>query len=66
MAIDIEMKRSANDQVLQAALAWWQAHRPTGYDLRQHLDNPTVNINGNDSDRHLALAIARAVEIGLI
>lgn len=65
MAITIERQREASDAVLQAALAWWETCRPVGWGLRQHLDNPRVNMR-NEAEKRLAETVAAAVEIGLI
>lgn len=66
MPVTIEKQRDAQEAALQASLAWWEAHRPDGWDLRQHLDNPTVNATGAEADARLATAVAAAVEIGVI
>ncbi|KVP17041.1 hypothetical protein [Burkholderia ubonensis] len=65
MAVDLNLKRERQSEVLQAALSWWEAHRPVAFDLRQHLDNPTVNMS-TATDQALASAVAAAVEVGVI
>lgn len=66
MTVTIEQQRDAQTEVLQASLVWWEARRPVGWDLRQHLDQPTVNACGSDDEKALAVAVATAVEIGVI
>lgn len=65
MALTIDKQREAGDAVLAAALAWWEAQRPLGWDLRKHLDNPTVNTQ-SAAEHTLAQAVADAVEVGRI
>lgn len=66
MTVTIEKQRDAQDALLQASLAWWEARRPVGWDLRQHLDHPTANACGNESEKALASAVAAAVEVGVV
>jgi len=65
MTVTIEKQREAGEAVLQAALAWWEMHRPAGWDLRQHLNCPGVNMP-TESDQMLAQAVASAVEVGRV
>ncbi|KVP75199.1 hypothetical protein WJ96_05430 [Burkholderia ubonensis] len=65
MAVDINLQRERQSEVLQAALSWWEAHRPVSFDLRQHLDNPTVNMP-TKTDQALASAVAAAVGVGVL
>jgi hypothetical protein len=62
----LDKQRAASDSLLREALSWWEGHRPVGWDLRQHLDNPTVNAHSTERDAALAQAVASAVEVGLI
>lgn len=66
MTVTIEKQRDAQASLLQASLAWWEARRPVGWDLRQHLDQPTVNACGSEDEKALASAVAAAVEIGVV
>ena len=65
MGISIEDKRQAQVRLLAKSRQWWEANRPIGWDIRQHLDNPAVNTK-TDSETALAEAVASAIEIGLI
>jgi hypothetical protein len=65
MAISIEEKRQVQMRLLAVSRQWWEAHCPTGWDIRQHLDNPAVNTT-TDSETAMAKAVASAIEIGLI
>ncbi|RZZ81977.1 hypothetical protein EA662_17565 [Pseudoxanthomonas winnipegensis] len=47
------------DQIMQAALAWWEDHRPVGWSEQTHLENPTIN---TETARAAALAIAIAAQ----
>ena len=66
MPVSLETQRKAQDDLLQAALAWWESNRPTGWDLRQHLDCPKVNAVGTPAEQALAQAVAAAVEVGVV
>lgn len=66
MAVTIDKQREAQIDALQAALAWWEARRPVGWDLRKHLDNPTVNAHSSEPEKALAAAVAAAIEVGAI
>lgn len=33
--------------IVAAAVSWWQARRPLGYDLSRHLQDPAVNLSGD-------------------
>ena len=65
MPITLEDKREATTATLTAALAWWESKRPEKYDLRAHLDAPTVNTT-TDAERTLAAAVAASVEVGAL
>ncbi|QMI49879.1 hypothetical protein [Burkholderia sp. MBR-1] len=65
MAVNIAIQRERHQEVLQAALSWWEGHRPVSFDLRKHLGNPTVNMP-TERDKALAQAVAAAVEVGVI
>jgi len=45
---------------MHAALRWWRARRPRGWNVRDHLVHPTVNTT-SASDRYLAQSAARVV-----
>lgn len=45
------------DTVLRAARRWWRGHRPMGWTLGQHIENPAVNCS-SQFDVELALAVA--------
>lgn len=66
MTVTLEAQRAAQEALLQAALTWWESQRPAGWDLRQHLDHPTVNAGGSQAERALATSVAHAVEVGTI
>lgn len=42
----------------RAAVAWWRAHRPYGWDEARHLAHPTVGVRGTSVDHALAVAVA--------
>lgn len=65
MSLTIERQREAGEEVIQAALAWWENLRPVGWGLRQHLDNPTINTMSK-SECELAKRVANAVEVGRV
>lgn len=65
MTLTIEKQREAGEAVMAAALAWWETQRPLGWNLRKHLDNPSVNTQ-SAAEHTLAQAIANAVEVGRI
>lgn len=61
----LEKQRELAKELHGAALAWWENHRPVGWSLRQHLDNPGVNCVG-EQERSLAQAVAAAAESGMV
>lgn len=65
MAHSIDDQRTNLTGLQQAALHWWEMHRPIGWTLRQHLDNPRVN-TATPAERQLAESVAAAVECGAI
>lgn len=65
MAHSLEKQRQALSELQAATLAWWEGHRPVGWDLREHLNNPDVNTTST-RDRLLAQAVAAAVECGAL
>lgn len=52
---------SVDDEVMAAALRWWQMHRPISWNYRKHAENPTVNMT-TPSEHRLALAVAKREE----
>lgn len=42
-------------------LRWWRSHRPLGWSLDEHLNNPDVNLT-EPEDRNLARFVARLVK----
>lgn len=49
----------------EAATSWWRRHRPAGWTLEQHLEEPTVNARGSEGSFRLALAVADHVRAKL-
>lgn len=45
-------------RVVQAAVKWWESHRPLAFSEQEHLANPTINMCGDLPGQH---ALARAV-----
>lgn len=41
-----------------AAKAWWEAGRPEGWSLEQHLASPTAGCGGSEAERALAQTVA--------
>jgi hypothetical protein len=62
---DPQASSSIPPELLEAARAWWQSHRPQAYDLAQHLRNPAVNCP-TAADQALACAVARAIGDGAL
>jgi len=50
---------------MTSAIRWWKSVRPAGWDLHDHLAAPDVNLSTNE-EKQLAVAIARAVEVGAL
>jgi hypothetical protein len=44
-----------------AARAWWEAGRPDGWSLEQHLADPSAGCSGTAQDRALAQTVAHWV-----
>jgi len=65
MRITVELQRSRREDALSSALEWWQSLRPDGWDLHEHLAAPDTNASTRHEKR-LAVAIARAVEVGAL
>lgn len=65
MRITVELQRSRRERALYSALAWWQSLRPDGWDLHEHLGAPDVNAS-TAHEKQLAVAVARAVEVGAL
>ena len=47
-----------------AARAWWEARRPEGWSLDQHLADPAAGCNDSEQERALAQAVAHWVRQG--
>jgi hypothetical protein len=47
-----------------AAKAWWEAGRPEGWSLEQHLADPAAGRDGSEAERALAEAVAQWVRQG--
>lgn len=62
MTLTLEKQREAQTALLRTALAWWEAHRPAGWALREHLHAPTVGVL--KGEQALAHAVAAVVSIG--
>ncbi len=65
MRITVELQRSRRERALYSALAWWQSLRPDGWDLHDHLATPEINAS-TAHEKQLAVAVARAVEVGAL
>ena len=53
--------KEAPDLLLKAAdaaVSWWRQHRPVGWSVAKHLENPAVNCT-TVTERRLAVAAAR-------
>ena len=50
----------ARDAVTDAAIAWWESHRPLGWTLDDHLKTPDVNCTVT-TEQELAYAVASIV-----
>lgn len=44
-------------QLLQAAVRWWENHRPLSFTYMLHLENPGINTT-TDAQKQLAVAVA--------
>lgn len=49
--------------IITAAIQWWRALRPTGWNQEQHLADPTTGTVG-PAERDLARAVAKHVKEG--
>ncbi|MBV8060545.1 MAG: hypothetical protein JO253_03345 [Alphaproteobacteria bacterium] len=65
MPSTFEQQQEALRDCQDAALAWWESHRPAAWNVRRHLDNPKIN-TGSTAEAFLAESIAAAVEIGAL
>lgn len=50
--------------LVAAAKVWWEAGRPEGWSLEQHLADPAAGCSGSVKERVLAEAVAQWVEQG--
>jgi hypothetical protein len=48
-----------------AAKTWWEAGRPEGWSLEQHLADPTVGRDGSEVERALSLVVGQLLKQGL-
>jgi hypothetical protein len=46
--------------VLNAAVGWWERHRPVGWTETEHLNHPAIN-TVTDAEESLAMAVADLV-----
>jgi hypothetical protein len=49
---------ATENDVLRAAIAWWESRRPASYTAADHAANPQINCV-SEAEKRLALAIAR-------
>jgi len=47
--------------VLRLAIGWWRGHRPLSFRLKDHLENPTINLSFG-REKRLAKAVAKMTE----
>jgi hypothetical protein len=50
-------KRQLEAAVVAEAIIAWRGHRPVGWTVDQHVENPTINCT-RDSEKGLAVAVA--------
>ena len=57
------MKDSPNlkNKIPEQLLKWWEGFKPVEWDLKQHLENPTVNCK-TDREKDLALYVADVLQ----
>lgn len=53
------------DEIVRAAVLWWEAHRPLSFTLEEHLEHCTVN-TCYEPEKNLARAVANAVRINAV
>jgi hypothetical protein len=46
---------------MKEAIKWWEAHRPTEYNLEDHLQNPIINCV-TDAEKELAMAVSELIK----
>ena len=51
-------------KIADAAKAWWISRRPDIYSEADHLQAPTINCFGGDSERELAMVVVEWVKMG--
>lgn len=52
------------DEIVRAAVHWWESHRPLSFTVHDHVEHCTVN-TCYDAEKNLARAVANAVRISL-
>ena len=55
-------KVKAANNVIRAALEWWEGKRPIDWTIAQHLNMPAVNAIATVRDTHLAHCVAALVK----
>lgn len=50
------------DEIVRAAVQWWEFHRPLSFTLDEHLEHYAVN-TCSEPEKNLARAVANAVRI---
>lgn len=50
------------DEIVRAAVHWWESHRPLSFTVHEHVEHYAVNTR-DDSEKRLARAVANAVRI---
>lgn len=53
--------KTATDTLVGAAKNWWKSHRPTGWTVGRHLQDPFVNNGTGEEGKQLLGAIAKVV-----
>jgi hypothetical protein len=51
----------AKDVLVNAALTWWEEHRPVGWSTNKHLASPTVNATYSNHAEFLAMSVSNYI-----